>query len=60
VALGLVSVQSSLVLNSRGVYPYFHIEFMFLKHVVFYKNQYALSTMILNLYMTFGGTNWGA
>ncbi|KXN86326.1 putative beta-galactosidase A, partial [Leucoagaricus sp. SymC.cos] len=26
---------------------------------VFYKNQYALSTTIFNLYMTFGGTNWG-
>jgi len=60
VALGMTSVQSSLVLNSRGVNSYFHIEFMFLKYVVFYKNQYALSTMILNLYMTFGGTNWGA
>ncbi|KAG5733968.1 putative beta-galactosidase A [Termitomyces sp. T112] len=26
---------------------------------VFYKNQLALSTTILNLYMIFGGTNWG-
>ncbi|GLB33461.1 putative beta-galactosidase, domain 3 [Lyophyllum shimeji] len=26
---------------------------------VFYKNQIAMSTTLLNLYMTFGGTNWG-
>ncbi|KAL7275683.1 hypothetical protein RUND412_001370 [Rhizina undulata] len=26
---------------------------------VFYKNMMAMSTTILNLYMTFGGTNWG-
>ncbi|KAF9452019.1 glycoside hydrolase family 35 protein [Macrolepiota fuliginosa MF-IS2] len=26
---------------------------------VFYKNQYAMSTTIFNIYMTFGGTNWG-
>jgi hypothetical protein len=27
---------------------------------VFYKNQFAMSTTILNIYMIFGGTNWGA
>ncbi|KAJ6567229.1 glycoside hydrolase family 35 protein [Mycena vulgaris] len=26
---------------------------------VFYKNQFAMSTTLLNLYMIFGGTNWG-
>ncbi|CUA69464.1 hypothetical protein RSOLAG22IIIB_08477 [Rhizoctonia solani] len=26
---------------------------------VFYKNNYAAGTSILNLYMTYGGTNWG-
>ncbi|EJD54069.1 putative beta-galactosidase A, partial [Auricularia subglabra TFB-10046 SS5] len=26
---------------------------------VFYKNELALSTMILSIYMTYGGTNWG-
>ncbi|KAF8204850.1 glycoside hydrolase family 35 protein [Pholiota molesta] len=26
---------------------------------VFYKNEFAMSTTYLNLYMTFGGTNWG-
>ncbi|KAJ7067978.1 glycoside hydrolase family 35 protein [Mycena amicta] len=26
---------------------------------VFYKNQFAMSTTILNFYMLFGGTNWG-
>ncbi|KDR83515.1 hypothetical protein GALMADRAFT_56290 [Galerina marginata CBS 339.88] len=26
---------------------------------VFYKNQFAMSTTYLNLYMIFGGTNWG-
>ncbi|KAJ7179483.1 glycoside hydrolase family 35 protein [Mycena filopes] len=26
---------------------------------VFYKNEFAMSTTILNLYMLFGGTNWG-
>ncbi|PPQ68771.1 hypothetical protein CVT24_007713 [Panaeolus cyanescens] len=26
---------------------------------VFYKNQYAMSTTMFNLYMIFGGTNWG-
>jgi len=57
---GTTSVQSSRVLNLRGVNSYFHKEYIFLKHIVFYKNQYALSTMILNLYMMFGGTNWGA
>ncbi|EJD54068.1 beta-galactosidase [Auricularia subglabra TFB-10046 SS5] len=27
--------------------------------IVFFKNQLALSTMILNLYMVYGGTSWG-
>lgn len=27
--------------------------------LVFYKNQIAMSTTYLNLYMVFGGTNWG-
>lgn len=27
--------------------------------VVFYKNEFAMSTTYLNLYMIFGGTNWG-
>ncbi|KAJ6627468.1 glycoside hydrolase superfamily [Mycena sp. CBHHK59/15] len=26
---------------------------------VFYKNEFAMSTTLLNLYMLFGGTNWG-
>ncbi|KAK7060173.1 hypothetical protein VNI00_000937 [Paramarasmius palmivorus] len=26
---------------------------------VFYKNQFAMSTTIFNIYMTYGGTNWG-
>ncbi|CAK5262479.1 unnamed protein product [Mycena citricolor] len=26
---------------------------------VFYKNQFAMSTTMLNLYMVYGGTNWG-
>ncbi|KAJ7688379.1 glycoside hydrolase superfamily [Mycena rosella] len=26
---------------------------------VFYKNEFAMSTTMLNLYMVFGGTNWG-
>ncbi|KAF4619804.1 hypothetical protein D9613_005466 [Agrocybe pediades] len=26
---------------------------------VFYKNEFAMSTTMLNLYMIFGGTNWG-
>lgn len=26
---------------------------------VFYKNEFAMSTTYLNLYMIFGGTNWG-
>ncbi|KAJ7781617.1 glycoside hydrolase family 35 protein [Mycena metata] len=26
---------------------------------VFYKNEFAMSTTMLNLYMLFGGTNWG-
>ncbi|PFH52549.1 glycoside hydrolase family 35 protein [Amanita thiersii Skay4041] len=26
---------------------------------VFYKNQFAMSTTLLNLYMVYGGTNWG-
>ncbi|KAJ6510194.1 glycoside hydrolase family 35 protein [Mycena vitilis] len=28
-------------------------------HPVFYKNEFAMSTTLLNLYMVFGGTNWG-
>lgn len=34
---------------------------MHLEHLatVFYKNELSMSTMYLNLYMIYGGTNWG-
>lgn len=56
-----ISVLPLLVHNSNEVGLLFPLiqKFVPILFLVFYKNQIAMSTTYLNLYMVFGGTNWG-
>lgn len=58
--LGILHVRYSLDPNSkevrRSVNNVCHVNGL---AIVFYKNEFAMSTTYLNLYMIYGGTNWG-